>query len=102
MTASLVHGDHVSCSRVGGGMRREASRLRQHALSLEDAIGELVVWKGPGPMPPDPPSSPRGRRYERPPTCWTRRGKPCSITRQTSPRVTSSDDEPSCASTAPD
>ena len=29
-------------------MRREASRLRQHALSLEDAIGELIVWKGPG------------------------------------------------------
>ena len=48
MTASLVYGDHVSCSRVGGGMRREASRLRQHALSLEDAIDELIVWKGPG------------------------------------------------------
>lgn len=47
MTAALVHGDHVSCSRVGGGMRRESSRLRQHAQSLEDAIGELTVWKGP-------------------------------------------------------
>jgi hypothetical protein len=46
MTATLVHGDHVSCSRVGGGMRRESSRLRQHAQSLEDAIGELAVWKG--------------------------------------------------------
>src|SRR5665647_2328699 len=28
-------------------MRREASRLRQHAQSLEDAVGELTVWKGP-------------------------------------------------------
>ncbi|NMM22126.1 MAG: hypothetical protein HHJ11_01260 [Phycicoccus sp.] len=48
MTATLVYGDHVSCSRVGGGMRREASRLRQHAQSLEDAVGEQAVWKGPG------------------------------------------------------
>jgi len=48
MTASLVYGDHVSCSRVGGGMRREASRLRQHARALGDAIGELAVWNGPG------------------------------------------------------
>ena len=47
MTATLVCGDHVSCSRVGGGMRREASRLRQHAQSLEDAVGELTVWRGP-------------------------------------------------------
>lgn len=47
MTATLVFGDHVSCSRVGGGMRRESARLRQHAQSLEDAIGELTVWKGP-------------------------------------------------------
>lgn len=47
MTATLVHGDHVSCSRVGGGMRRESSRLRQHGQSLEEAIGELSVWKGP-------------------------------------------------------
>lgn len=46
MTTPLVHGDHVSCSRVGGGMRRESSRLRRHAQSLEDAIGELDVWKG--------------------------------------------------------
>ena len=47
MTAALVHGDHVSCSRVGGAMRREASRLRQHAQSLEEAVSELTVWKGP-------------------------------------------------------
>lgn len=47
MTATLVHGDHVSCSRVGGGMRRESSRLRQHAHSLEDALGELAEWDGP-------------------------------------------------------
>ncbi len=46
MTATLVHGDHVSCSRLGGSMRRESSRLRQHAHSLEDALGELAAWKG--------------------------------------------------------
>jgi len=46
MTPALVHGDHVSCSRVGGSMRRESSRLRQHALSLEDALGELVGCEG--------------------------------------------------------
>jgi hypothetical protein len=46
MTAALVHGDHVSCSRVGGGMRRESSRLRRHAQSLEDALGELAQWEG--------------------------------------------------------
>ena len=47
MTATLVHGDHVSCSRVGGAMRRESSRLRQHAQSLDDAVGELAAWEGP-------------------------------------------------------
>jgi uncharacterized protein YukE len=46
MTATLVHGDQVSCSRVGGGMRRESSRLRQHAQSLEAALGELARWDG--------------------------------------------------------
>ena len=46
MTAALVHGDHVSCSRVGGGMRRESSRLRQHAQSLDGALAELAAWKG--------------------------------------------------------
>lgn len=46
MTGTLVHGDHVSCSRVGGSMRRESSRLRAHAKSLEEALGELVDWQG--------------------------------------------------------
>ena len=47
MTPALIHGDHVSCSRVGGSMRRESSRLRQHARSLDDALGELAGWIGP-------------------------------------------------------
>jgi hypothetical protein len=47
MTAALIHGDPVSCSRVGGAMRRESSRLRQHAQSLDDALGELAAWNGP-------------------------------------------------------
>ena len=48
MTVSPIHGDHVSCSRVGGVMRRESSRLLQHAHSLDDAIGELDAWEAPG------------------------------------------------------
>lgn len=28
-------------------MRRESSRLRQHARSLDDALGELAGWTGP-------------------------------------------------------
>ena len=47
MTPTLIHGDHVSCSRVGGSMRRESSRLRQHALTLDDALSGLADWKGP-------------------------------------------------------
>lgn len=47
MTVSPIHGDHVSCSRVGGAMRREASRLLEHAHSLDDAFGRLDVWEGP-------------------------------------------------------
>jgi hypothetical protein len=43
MTGSLIHGDHVSCSRVGGAMRRESSRLRHHAQSLVDALGDLAA-----------------------------------------------------------
>lgn len=46
MTAELVRGDHVSCSRVGGAMRRESTRLRQHAQSLVDALGELGGSQG--------------------------------------------------------
>jgi hypothetical protein len=46
MTAALVHGDQISCSRVGGGMRRESSKLRQHAGSLAEALGELAGWEG--------------------------------------------------------
>ena len=41
MAGSLVRGDHVSCSRVGGAMRRESARLRQHAQSLADAFSEI-------------------------------------------------------------
>lgn len=47
MTTPLVQGDHVSCSRLGGAMRRESSRLRQRARSLDDALGELAAWEGP-------------------------------------------------------
>jgi len=43
MSANLIHGDHVSCSRVGGAMRRQSSRLRQHAQSLDDALGDLAA-----------------------------------------------------------
>jgi hypothetical protein len=42
MTGSLIQGDHVSCSRVGGSMRRESSRLRQHEQSLVEALGDLA------------------------------------------------------------
>ena len=47
MTPALIHGDHVSCSRVGGSMRRESSRLRHYTLTLDDALGSLADWKGP-------------------------------------------------------
>ena len=47
MTAILVHGDHISCSRVGGGMRHESSRLREHAQCLEDAASGLASGDGP-------------------------------------------------------
>jgi hypothetical protein len=47
MTATFIHGDHVSCSRVGGAMRRESSRLRQHAQSLDQALGELAACEEP-------------------------------------------------------
>ena len=47
MTANLIHGDQVSCSRVGGAMRHESARLRQEAQSLDDALDELATWEGP-------------------------------------------------------
>jgi len=43
MNGSLIHGDHVSCSRVGGSMRRESSRLRQHAQTLADSLDNLAA-----------------------------------------------------------
>jgi hypothetical protein len=43
MNGSLVQGDHVSCSRVGGAMRRESSRLQQHAQSLADRLADLTL-----------------------------------------------------------
>ena len=49
MTATFIHGDHVSCSRVGGAMRRESSRLRQQAQSLDETLGQLAVFQGPDP-----------------------------------------------------
>lgn len=47
MTLSLVQGDQVSCSRVGGAMRRESARLRQQAQSLAGAIDAVPVTRGP-------------------------------------------------------
>ncbi len=44
---SLVRGDQVSCSRVGGAMRRESSRLTRHAQALDDALVGLAAWEGP-------------------------------------------------------
>jgi hypothetical protein len=46
MTGSLVLGDHVSCSRVGGAMRRESSPLGVHAQSLADAVEKLATAQG--------------------------------------------------------
>lgn len=48
MTERLVQGDHVSCSRIGGAMRRESSLLRQHGRALHEAIGDLAGQEGPG------------------------------------------------------
>ncbi|HEY5246961.1 MAG TPA: hypothetical protein VIJ15_00720, partial [Dermatophilaceae bacterium] len=47
MTGSLVHGDHVSCSRIGGAMRWESSRLSQHAQALDDALADLGAEQWP-------------------------------------------------------
>jgi hypothetical protein len=48
MTGSLIHGDHVSCSRLGGTMRCESARLRRSAQSLVDALSELPGSEAPG------------------------------------------------------
>lgn len=42
MTPNLIQGDHISCSRIGGTMRRESERLRRHAQSLDDALSDLL------------------------------------------------------------
>jgi hypothetical protein len=46
MAGSLIHGDQVSCSRVGGAMRRESARLRQHAQTLVEALADLGAQEG--------------------------------------------------------
>lgn len=43
MTPGLVQGDQVSCSRLGGAMRRESSRLLQRAQSLEQSLLTLTA-----------------------------------------------------------
>ncbi len=47
MTGSLIRGDQISCSRVGGAMRRESWRLRQQAQSLNEALAELATRADP-------------------------------------------------------
>ena len=47
MTGSLIRGDQISCSRVGGAMRRESARLRQQAQSLNQALAELATRQDP-------------------------------------------------------
>lgn len=47
MNRSLIQGDQVSCSRVGGAMRRESARLRQQAQSLAGAIDAIPATGGP-------------------------------------------------------
>jgi len=46
MSANLIRGDHVSCSRVGAVMRHESALLRQNAQALDDALGDLEAWAG--------------------------------------------------------
>jgi hypothetical protein len=50
VTGSLILGDHVSCSRVGGAMRSESAALRRHAQSLVDALSDLAASETPGPQ----------------------------------------------------
>jgi hypothetical protein len=47
VTGSLIHGDHISCSRVGGAMRSESARLRRHAQTLADALCDLPESEAP-------------------------------------------------------
>jgi len=47
MTATFIQGDAASCSRIGGTMRRQSARLRQHAQSLDDALAEVMAGEGP-------------------------------------------------------
>lgn len=47
MSPNLVQGDQVSCSRVGGAMRRESARLRQRAQALDDALADLAAQSDP-------------------------------------------------------
>jgi len=47
MTVTFIQGDHASCSRIGGAMRRESARLRQHAQWLDDALAQVVACQGP-------------------------------------------------------
>jgi hypothetical protein len=47
MTSNLIRGDHISCSRVGGAMRRESERLRQRAQCLDDALDDVRAAQGP-------------------------------------------------------
>lgn len=56
MTGSLVLGDHVSCSRVGGAMRRESYRLSLHAQSLADALDSLAAGQRASEAPPATPA----------------------------------------------
>jgi hypothetical protein len=57
MTGSLVLGDHVSCSRVGGAMRSESSRLGVHAQSLAEAVEKLAAAQGASASPMVPPAT---------------------------------------------
>jgi hypothetical protein len=42
----LIHGARVSCSPFGGAMRREYSRLGQHAQSPVDALSDISTSEG--------------------------------------------------------
>jgi len=46
VTEAIVHGDAVSCSRLGGAMRRESARLLERGHTLARAADELRAWQG--------------------------------------------------------